>query len=365
MTQGNIITVWGPFDGGKIQFAKNSGARELNAFPGDDFDAAVEQLTRAVAACPSLCDDWDLRGADERDNIWQDLRIAGHWVLEELTAGDDRLEILDLLRDAFLVLSRTGRHIAWEFLYLGSLEGPVDVGEFLGARAAVGRPYEGSGRRANQADRIGQHSPWSDRAGPGDAFGLAQDARLDSAAGPEAKIFKDLGVTVRELGALKGPSAFDDLKQFVETSNVLTHFNSHAGEVKDARGRISSALYVTDRFPIGLTDIAALPMCRDSIVFLNCCSGAPLAFGRKKHLAGEFSNRRVGAVVATTGPVHDGFATAWAAAFYEHLMAGETVPESILQARQQMLALDANPMSLFYAYLGDYQTKLAQATVAA
>jgi hypothetical protein len=100
-------------------------------------------------------------------------------------------------------------------------------------------------------------------------------------------------------------------------------------------------------------------------VFLNCCNGITLSWSLKSSLADAFAKRRVSVVVGTTERVQDFYATEWADTFYKALFSGESVGDSILQARREMLDRDRNPMALLYAFLGRYDARLPQLSVAA
>jgi hypothetical protein len=364
LDQSKTLAIFGPLQDGGFQVSAANDSLALECFPGEDLQSAIDHLKGLLGQCPGICVDWDLRGPGEQEAHLDALRRAGRRLLDELASGGDGEEFLARLPNATLLIARTGRHIPWEFLYHGSLEGPVDIQQFVGAHAVVGRPYDSQRRGgATGGASVTKQSDFNRRRPSSrQPFGIAEDHRLHSAdVGSERGVFSTLGLGIKVLGPLAvGIPGLEKLKEFVETSNVLTHFNSHAEDFLDKDGVRHAAIFVTDCFRIDLNNIQDLPMCEQSIVFLNCCKGMTLSFAKQKHVAGEFASRRVSAVIATTGEIPDAYATAWARAFYRSLGAGHSIADSILQARQEMLKQDRNPMALLYAFIGQHDASLAE-----
>lgn len=100
-----------------------------------------------------------------------------------------------------------------------------------------------------------------------------------------------------------------------------------------------------------------LPKITGSIIFTNACTSAVITsfLGELRNFGWEFYKKGAAAYIGTLGLVPTEYAVAFAEAFYERLLAGYTVGESLHHARST--AKRENPFWLLYTLYGDPFTR--------
>ena len=344
---------------GQLQFTEPTANARINPPFLFDYREVEKKRSRLIDAVDGLCAatrDWHYREDDERDAVLTDLRDAGHGLVTAIAGLGGRDRLVDILSETTHLILQSDHHLPWEFLYLGSGTGPVDLGRFFGAHAVIGRPFDMPAtalKRSRPSSQLRELGPLAAR--PADVpilLGYAEDDRLPSArSGRERDVFRDLSIQLTSLARLSAHRGSEaTLSDFMAKSETLTHFNCHA-ERSAATG--PGALFVSEAYKVDRASIVKLEVCANSIIVLNCCSGHTMRHDVTDTLATIFMEKRVSAVVATTASIEDRYATRWAKHFYEALWSGEMVPQSILKARMKMLEEPSpNPSAMLYAYLG-------------
>lgn len=350
------LQVIGP-SGGRLEFIDLEESEGFGIFHPNE-GAMSAARTSLLAAVERLCDatyDWEYRGQDERDKVLNDLREYGAKLLTALAGARPREELIAILSRARHLTALSDHHLPWEFLYLGDVDKPASVRDFFGSNAVVGKHFEKrSNKRSSPSTLSADRGPLTRL--PNDVaveFRYAEDSRLPSAtSGAERAIFERLGVNIINLPALSDTKASrDQLHHFMGASEHLTHFNCHADPEIPAESE--GAIFVTRVFKIDKRSIAELDLNESSIIVLNCCSSHTMRHDVQETVASEFRNKRVEAVVATTGNIEDAYGTRWAGHFYRALCGGQTAAQSILTARHAMLEeTHPNLSALLYAYIG-------------
>lgn len=353
------LAVFGPIDGEFYYSGGDSTANErIQPQTLDGLDALIEDLTTAIVGWITTTTDWDHRGEDERAPALEALRTAGHNLFIALE-GNKPGALQRVLKDVtYLEVKVRKPHIPWEFLYLGGVDDPVDLGAFLGSRAVVGRPFDNAILSNNPSAPANDVDPAvSPTLIPGLIVGVAEDEQLDSArSGDERRIFSDRNIAINLLPPMYAGGTLATMDRFLEESPDLTHFNCHATD--DAGSGKPCALRVTDRFEITRQQLSQLTIREGSMVVLNCCFGHTLRHASVETIATAFARGRVSAVVASTNRIVDDYATRWAEFFYEALFEGQVVGRALLIARQRLIAATGNPACLVYCFLGRYGASL-------
>ena len=94
---------------------------------------------------------------------------------------------------------------------------------------------------------------------------------------------------------------------------------------------------------------------RNPLVFINACrsAGAVPEYTRLIGWAGQFMSAGAGAFIGTLWPVRSGSALTFAGAFYDALLAGETLGVAVRTARLATAANVSDPTWLAYTVYGD------------
>jgi hypothetical protein len=225
-----------------------------------------------------------------------------------------------------------GDGIPWELLYPmapGSDEGFL-VEQFPVLRRAYG---QGRSKRLRVADPC-----------------FVVSSSMPSDAQSEVETIRRLvggGGLIRELA---------ELLTVVETGELgLTHFACHNTFRPDGGSVIEM-----DGGPFTPTLLNSAVAQRSlaghcPLVFMNACRTAG-AIPEYTHMVGwaqQFMGAGAGAFVGTLWAVRSESARAFAEAFYERIIAGLSLGEAVLQARQQVRGTDSDPTWLAYSAYGD------------
>lgn len=350
--------------GGELRYASRT---EVKALPADRrLDALISGVAGAVSRWMDTSRDWDQRGSDEKMTGLEDLRTRGVALFEQLAGENAEWLRRTLGSISYLDVNVFDWNIPWEFIYLGDLQGPVDLDEFLGSSVVVGRvapknvlPNEPD---APANDPTEYQPPMC--AVPMSAA-VGEDNRLLSAAqGIERAIFAKHAVPVHLLGPLRSVQGLRKLEAFLEDSPYLTHFNCHAVE-ENPEANTVGALELTERFTVPRQQLEKMPVREGSIVVLNCCSGHTLRHDSEDTVATTFADRHTAAVVAATCRIVDSYATSWARLFYDSLFAMRSVGDAIIDARRGMLRDTGDPACLVYGLFGSYHASLRDVAIGA
>ncbi|MGE0729385.1 MAG: CHAT domain-containing protein [Acidimicrobiia bacterium] len=149
-----------------------------------------------------------------------------------------------------------------------------------------------------------------------------QLARLLTAHG-ELKVLSDQG----------DPAGIDiaELNIALSQSSQILHIASHGRSVDG--DPLSTGALLAPGFVLNVDVVRSMPQVPD-LVFLNCCDTGRIGPSRwAAGLAREFMAAGARAVVAAGWPVNDTAAFAFAASFYEQLLAGKTFGDAVAVAR--------------------------------
>jgi len=273
--------------------------------------------------------------------------------------------------------------LPWELLYVGNVDSDsVQPWDFLGMRHAIGRLVQRK-----------DHTPMPDFKGPIECdskprvglFGNSQLSCFEEMHGSKGIRFLAGLDSARRISLVRCP-ALDPQKEHRGQLNVFRGFWAKGLHIADFEchgfyggdgdckvillGGMEHApqeeayIEIDSDFAIGVSDLGAYPpkkrTFRSPLVILNaCCSGMVGAF-KGISFARKFLELGACGVVSTECAVPDQFAVEFIEKFYEALLGGNTLSDSLLLARRHSLLVKHNPSGLLYAIYANPDTTIVR-----
>lgn len=286
----------------------------------------------------------------------EDLKRIGAWLREQATKDDALLKIQIVALDA---------PIPWSMLYLGDTreDAALDWDKFLGMRhvvdqiplqqdlevrdlritskphLTVGLNVSGTIDRQYNVTYVGEHlDHWTTIAGQRRRLVLVPRSTRESVV-----------------------AALDD----VHTSDQIEYFLCHAKSAGTAGNPGDAYLDLGLGGPMTLRDLeSVIPPSRlgkHPLVFLNACESADLTPRFYAGFVPYFVNKGARGVIGTECKTPVVFAVRFAEAFFERLLDGHPVGDSVLFVRRELLRRNRNPLGLIYAVHCDADTRIEPA----
>ncbi|HVE28133.1 MAG TPA: CHAT domain-containing protein [Sporichthya sp.] len=286
----------------------------------------------------------------------EDLKRIGAWLRVQATKDDALLKIQIVALDA---------PIPWSMLYLGDTrdDATLDWDKFLGMRHVVdqiplqqdlevrdvritSRPRLTIGLNVSETiDRqynvtyVGEHvNRWTTIAGQRRRLVLVPRSTRESVV-----------------------AALDD----AHTSDQIEYFLCHAKSAGTAGNPGDAYLDLGQGGPMTLRELeSVVPPSRlgkHPLVFLNACESADLTPRFYAGFVPYFVNKGARGVIGTECKTPVVFAVGFAEAFFERLLDGHPVGESVLFVRRELLRKNRNPLGLIYAVHCDADTRIEPA----
>lgn len=351
--------------GDEVAF-KRAGTSEIETvkFDASDVERQEDFLQAKIDETFDRIERWEELKDVERQRYLLPLAKAGRSLLLAMDIEPNAEALREILEDVSKLSVGSRSRTPWEFLYLGDIEEPIEIGKFLGSRIVVGRWFASrkTTRRSGSPARGKELSLTTFYKIPENDYQvlLAEDLELSSAkSGREKRVLEKYADEVFELIPLAN-GAEDDaqiLRQNLSKSEALSHFNCH-GLPAGRKGRQNGLIYITEKYEVGFPFAASISLAPHSIVVLNTCFGADLSPHRSRCIAAAFASSPGVTVVASYHKVEDGFASSWADAFYEALFAGNSVSDAMIFAKQRIIQTEQNPAILLYTIVGQFGAKL-------
>jgi hypothetical protein len=299
--------------------------------------------------CKLLGDAVQLSGLSENElnSLWQQITDLGKYLGEKLLSAELRNFSSTWLSGSIVTIATNEQWVPWELIY--------DSNGFWGSRFILARN-----------PKIPRHSSFS----PSDKIVVRCPSthlrRIVNIIGGELQPSK----TVEQVKKLFTPFVSNiDYTDLVEvtltevmesvTDTDIIHFTCH--------GHITPHPYLqlaVGQSPIRClmpTNVQSLPLSDDSVIFANACTSAVIAsfLGELHNFGWEFYKKGAAVYIGTLGLVPTEYAVTFAERFYEKLLNGGTVGESLYQAKLDIQR--KNPFWLFYCLYGDpFTRKVAQ-----
>jgi hypothetical protein len=282
-----------------------------------------------------------LAGLSESElrSIWLNIQCLGQELYEELLSSELRNHSAQWPTGSIVSVATNEKWIPWELIHDGD--------DFWGSKFVLARVPKIPDR---------------------DAF-LTSDEAVERYASPHLhKIVNIIGGGLRlsvieDIKSLFAESEAGILAEVVEKGTLdevlqamadadLVHFTCHG------HAEPHHCMQLADEHPSPIScltpiNIRNFPKITDSIVFANACkSTIPTSFlGELRSFGWEFYKKGAAAYIGTLGLVPTDCAVVFAKRFYEKLLAGYTVGESLHYAR--LTARQENPFWLLYTLVGD------------
>jgi hypothetical protein len=281
-------------------------------------------------------------------------RVFGHHdalaAIEDLFAMSRRVSIEVTSEDCFL---------PWELLYPVSLDEPLSYEHFWGMNHTISQVIV---QEARPGAFVSPVISFAQRP----RLGLLTYCRLSGVMAKEIPFFEKLNedgritlFRLRPLDPEKKRDEFREFRDFWSNAFNLAHFACHAS-YEDPPDQ--SFILLSDEFPISLRDMEVYGIVIDNhpLIILNACETGNLNPLYTAHFAAAFLKYGARGVVVTECTVPDSFAADFAEQLYTHLLAGESLGESLLTTRRYFLEEHHNPSGLLYSMYAPPSIRLAK-----
>jgi hypothetical protein len=273
-------------------------------------------------------------------------RVFGHpdalSAVEELTALGGQVSIQITSEDFFL---------PWELMYPQKVSGPLSCEHFWGMNYTISRVIV-------QERRPGAFVPPKIVYATQPNLGLLTYKNLTGVAQQEIPFFQGLQAAgriallhLRDLDPdpAKKVQEIGEFKIFWRSPLELAHFACHA--IYDAKFPLQSYVLLTDEFQVSLQDMDVydIEVHGYPLVIMNACKTGNLNPLCTSYFAAALLKHGARGVVATECSIPDEFAADFAEQLYTHLLAGETLGDSLLATRRFFLETYHNPSGLLYS----------------
>jgi len=238
--------------------------------------------------------------------------------------------------------------LPWELLYDGPLD-RVEVSHFWGIRHILSRTIM-------QKERPGAMvSPLLQSSRPKVGLITCNENALEFVVSREIPMLQELGrqglIFLFPLRPLNAEQRHKELEYFIHFFGEelqIAHLACHAFEQKPDS---QSYLDIANDFHITIEDFRArnLVVKYNPLVILNACLTGMIDSLHISGWASEFWKGGARGVVATEFQVPDWFAATFVEKFYEHLLSGVPLGESIWATRSYFWEQHRNPLGLAYA----------------
>ena len=289
-----------------------------------------------------------------------DLAKAGNFVFNEIF---DQQEAKDTIQGLFRYAEKSGKSIMfeieaedffipWELLYSDSLEDPR-YENFWGMKYIISRIIIQRKTPGNvESPTISVDSK------PKLGLLALTSKSLPSIESKEIPFFVGLDkkgkISLQRLPGLdptptQKESELSRFKQFLNTPLDVAHFACHAHY--DAKKSVESFIQLSNGIRISLRDLKEEPTVAIKdfpLVVLNACNTGPMDPLDVRYFAGDFIKYGALGVIATETAVPDDLAAEFTQHLYDHLLDEKFLGESVMLARQELLA-KGNPVGLLYA----------------
>jgi hypothetical protein len=148
------------------------------------------------------------------------------------------------------------------------------------------------------------------------------------------------------------------------TPDQIMYFYCHAVScgLTEPGGSDASSLVLSDKaITLGELHLDASPDIQlpgKPLVFINACQSAKLSPTFYDGFVPYFMSKGARGVIGTECDTPAYFAMVWAQRFFDQLLSGEPLGETVLALRQEFLAQHRNPLGLLYAVHCDADTKI-------
>ena len=251
--------------------------------------------------------------------------------------------------------------VPWELFYPEQVGQVVSYEQFIGMRHLISRSFVTHERPA----------AWVSTTIPVTKVpkvGLAAYDRLRAVREAEIPFFRDLKdkgnrIDLQLLERLNAApkekvAQLKVLEAFCGSGLQVAHFACEAQYKESTPDQ--SVIMLTKEFPLLLRDmdVYCITMTGYPLVILNGCETSDLNPAYTAHFAAAFWKHGARAVVATECKISDAFAARFSQRLYQSLLAGRTVGESLLEARQHFLKTEGHPAGAFYSLYGPHTVRL-------
>lgn len=237
--------------------------------------------------------------------------------------------------------------IPWELLYVGELDGPVNLDDFWGMNYIVSRAIPtdiGDGLLV---------SPILRTALP--HIGLATCNELSYVVSAEIPALEKLQlehrILLERLRTLHTEQRVEEIREFnvfLRKRVDIIHLACHAYQQHPLS---RSFLVVEENFEVSIQDFTVHEFYIENnpLVILNACRTGTMNPLSTANWARLFWERGARGVLATEFRVPDSFAARFTPQLYESFLAGTNIGESLLRTRRHFWETDGNPLGLAYA----------------
>lgn len=324
-----------------------------------DVEKLCTELQQAVAGV-SACFD-DATGATDKAacaRALSDLAHKGHAALQGLFGEGVLREVIGALPPGAVVqVTSEEFFMPWDLLYDGPLGDHADIAGFWGMRYIISRAVI-------QPQRPGDLlSPLI--ISPRPRLGLVASDRLPYVVTREIpalnRLRRQKRIYLSPLDPLAGARRDQRLSQLARLWSRNLQIVHLACEMSEC-GPSGPALGVAEDLAITAEDFRAggLDLKHHPFIVLNVRLAGAASPQWAFHWAAIFWERGARGVLTPEFPVPDGFAAAFAEAFYGHLLSGEPVGKALLASRHDLWAAQDNPLALGYALYSSPSIRITQ-----
>ena len=313
------------------------------------------QLQEAMQAVTTEMSNNQKLASSKLDKEVRALAELGNFAFKRVFSHPDALSIiqqlLNLGRRVSIQVASEDFFLPWELMYPQNVDEPLSCEHFWGMNLIISRVIV-------QEHRPGAFVSPVIVVTPRPCLGLLTYDRLTGVTQKEIPFFRQLAAEgkiellhLRDLdpNPAKKAQEIREFRNFWQNPLNLAHFACHA--IYDDKAPEKSYVLLTDRFAVSLMDIDVyeVAITGHPLIVMNACETGNLNPLYTSHFAAMLLKHGARGVVATECAVPDDFAADFVQQLYAHLLAGETLGDSLLAARRYFLEERDNPSGLLYS----------------